>query len=175
MEEAWALFRIGPTEGFASRAAFDGTSFPVDRFDTFARSFVPRWLTTTALQTQVLLDVLERVGQAHVICHSQGGEVTFDAFQQAPDAFTSIIAVEPSGYPNDPMALTKTPVCLIMGDFLHIAPVWQARHADWLKLAEAPNCRLIGPDVLGPGNSHMLMQDTNADDVLSAALSVLGT
>ncbi|MEM9348949.1 MAG: alpha/beta fold hydrolase [Pseudomonadota bacterium] len=175
LEEAWTLFRFGPAEGFASRTTFSGQLFPAADFDAFARSFVPRWLSTTAMQTRVLLGVLERVGRAHVVCHSQGGEVTFDAFEQAPEVFASIIALEPSGYPSDPEALGATPVGFVMGDFLDIAPVWRARCADWLKLAQAPKCRSIGPEVLGPGNSHMLMHDTNSEAVLTEALSILGT
>ena len=99
MEEAWSLFRIGPPEGFAARTPFPGQQFPVSAFDTFARSFVPRWLTTTQLQAQALIAVLERTGPAIVICHSQGGEITFDALEEAPRLFASIIALEPSNIP----------------------------------------------------------------------------
>lgn len=175
MEEAWTLFRLGSAAGFAARTPFPHQRFPVAQFDVFARSFVPRWLGTTGPQTQVLLDLLARIGPAHVICHSQGGEVTFDAHARAPDAFASIIALEPSGNPSEPEALGYTPICLVSGDFLDIDPLWQARQRDWAALAEARTCHLIGSDELGPGNSHMLMQDANAENVLNAALQTMRT
>jgi len=175
MEEAWTLFRFGRAEDFANRSPFPHQRFPVARFEAFARSFVPRWLDTTGLQTQVLLDLLDRIGPAHVICHSQGGEVAFDALAREPDAFASIVALEPSGYPSDPDALGVTPICLVTGDYLDINPLWQARHRDWASLSTAPNCRLLGPDHFGPGNSHMLMQDHNSPQILSEALRMSGT
>ncbi|MEL6792590.1 MAG: hypothetical protein AAFP78_03995 [Pseudomonadota bacterium] len=170
MEEAWALFRLGPPDGFAARAAFAGQLFPIAALETFARSFVPRWLGTGGLQTQVLVDLLARTGPAHVICHSQGGEITFDAHAKAPDAFASIIALEPSGSPADIAQLGETPLCCVMGDFLDINDLWRARRAAWERLAEAPRGNLIGPRDLGSGNSHMLMQDANSELVFSTVL-----
>jgi len=175
MEEAWCLFRFGPADGFCTRAAFSGQKFPVTHLESFARSFVPRWLGTTGLQTQVLLDVLGRTGPAHVICHSQGGEITFDAHNKAPEAFSSIVALEPSGSPHDIAQLDSTPVCYVMGDFLDISPLWQGRRADWERLAAAPLGHLVNSTILGPGNSHMLMQDSNSAEVLSCILEWIET
>lgn len=170
MEEAWTLFRFGTTDGFAARRPFESQRFPVAYLEKFARSFVPRWLGTTPLHTQVLLSVLRRIGPAHVICHSQGGEVTFDAHGIAPDAFASITALEPSGSPETLELLDQTPFCCVVGDFLDINALWSARLTDWERLAVRAKGHLIGSKTIGPGNSHMLMQDSNSDQILAEVL-----
>ena len=172
LEEAWVLFRIGPREGFATRTPFDGQRFPVARFDAFAQSFVPRWLTTTALQTDALLAVLERTGPATVICHSQGGEIVFDAHARRADAFAAIIAVEPSGFPETAQELCGTPLTLVAGDYLDVGLHWRTRHAAWQALARDPAVKMIGADRIGPGNTHMLMADGNSEAVLDHVLDV---
>lgn len=171
LQEAWQLFRIGHKQGFETRSAFDGQRFPVAHFDTFARSFVPRWLGTTQLQTAALLAVLAKTGPAKVICHSQGGEVVFDAHNSAPDLFDSIIALEPSALPNGAAALGDTPLVLCVGDFLDVEDHWITRRQAWCDLVKAGrDLRLVGPETFGSGNSHMLMMDDNSKTVLDAVL-----
>ncbi|MEL6521988.1 MAG: alpha/beta fold hydrolase [Pseudomonadota bacterium] len=173
MEEAWHLFRIGPKDGFATRAAFAGQLFPVSALEQLARRFVPRWLSTSHLQTSALVATLKKTGPAMVICHSQGGEITFDAHALAPSLFQSIIALEPSGFPGDPAALRETPTRIIAGDHLDTDPNWQMRRAAWQNLARSETCSYIGTRELGPGNSHLLMMDRNSDAILNAALESL--
>jgi pimeloyl-ACP methyl ester carboxylesterase len=172
LEEAWTLFRIGAREGFSARQPFETQLFPFDHLEALARTFVPRWLSTTHLQTRALLAVLERTGPAVVICHSQGGEVAFDAHQKQPDAFESIIALEPSFLPEDPAAFARTDLTIVAGDHLQIDQQWIDRGIAWQNLVEATGGRYIDPTVLGPGNSHMLMMDKNSDLVLEAALAL---
>ncbi|KMW60284.1 putative exported protein precursor [Candidatus Rhodobacter oscarellae] len=170
LQEAWTLFRIGPRDGFASRTPFKGQRFPVDHFETLAQRFVPRWLTTTQLQTEALLAVLERTGPAIVICHSQGGEVTFDALASNSENIARVIALEPSGVPKTPEDLNGTPFTLAVGDFLDCDPFWEARLRAWSQFAGLVGARLLGPGEFGAGSCHLLMSDHNSDDVLSAVL-----
>ncbi len=170
MEEAWTLFRIGPREGFAARKPFDGQQFPVEQFDAFARWFVPRWLTTSGVQTDALLAVLDRTGPATVICHSQGAEIAFDAHRRNPSGFAALIALEPSGYPGDPAEMTGTPTRILAGDYLETDPAWITRRAAWRALATG-GVRFIEAPEIGTGNSHMLMCDRNAHDILDVALA----
>lgn len=172
MEEAWVLFRFGTREGFATRTPFEGQKFPIEHFDTFARSFAPRWLNTTPLHTAALIEVLRKTGRATVICHSQGGEVTFDAQALAPKLFHSIIALEPSGLPANVETLGDMPVTLIIGDYLDSATHWDVRLQRWTALANAQsNIGLIAEPALVAGRSHMLMMDGDNEILLSAALN----
>jgi pimeloyl-ACP methyl ester carboxylesterase len=170
LEEAWVLFRIGPRDGFATRTPFEGQRFPVTQFDAFARGFAPRWLSTTPLHVAALCEVLKRTGPAIVVCHSQGGEITFDAHQQAGHLMEHIIALEPSGYPQDVATLGKTKFTLCVGDYLDVNPQWRARRDAWGALvASNPDVRLIDSLEDGGCNSHMLMMDCNSDILFDAA------
>lgn len=167
MEEAWVLFRIGTKDGFVTRTPFEGQKFPAAHFDVFARSFAPRWLNTTPLHTAALLAVLRKTGPAIVICHSQGGEITFDAQIQEPELFERIIALEPSGFPQDMTKLGNMKLTLVAGDFLETASHWQLRSDSWASLSvNAANVVLIDKATLSPGHSHMLMMDKNNDEIL---------
>jgi len=172
MEEAWTLFRIGRREGFTSRTPFEGQQFPVAQFDSFARWFVPRWLTTSGVQTDALLAVLDRTGPATVICHSQGAEIAFDAHRRNPSGFAAIIALEPSGYPEDPTELHGTPTRILAGDYLEADQAWIARRAAWRALASGDSVAFIEAPDIGTGNSHMLMCDRNAHEILDLALAL---
>jgi pimeloyl-ACP methyl ester carboxylesterase len=172
LEEAWVLFRFGAATDFTTRAAFTGQRFPVETLEAFARSFVPRWLGTGPLQTRAFLEVLRRLGSATVICHSQGGEVVFDALSEASEAFHGIIALEPSALPPDRGSLKDLPMTLVAGDFLDIAPHWEERAAGWAQLSRStPTVNLLETKDVAPGHSHMLMMDRGCDDLFEAVIS----
>ncbi len=173
LEEAWSLFRIGPREGFATRTSYPGQRFPVAHFEAFARSFVPRWTTTTPLQVEALLAVLERTGPAIVVCHSQGGEIAFDALARAPSSFGKLIAVEPSCTPKNENELHGKSVCLIVGDYLDQDAFWEDRAKIWAELSNLRNVSLLGPNELGQGHSHILMSDRCSSRMVQTALDAL--
>ncbi|RVT82209.1 hydrolase [Rhodobacteraceae bacterium CCMM004] len=169
LEEAWSLFRIGPAEGFSARRPYPDSQFPVATLDALARRFVPRWLTTGALQAAALAAVLERLGQASVLCHSQGAETLFDAMELAPGRVAAIAAVEPSALPSAPPA---APLLIVAGDRLDIAEHWADRAAGWRAFAAAPGVRYLDTAAeVAAGGSHLLMMDGHSDDVLSAVLA----
>ena len=171
LEEAWVLFRIGTAEGFATRTPFDGQRFPVAHFGTFAQSFVPRWLGTTHLHVEALCAVLERTGPAIVVCHSQGGEITFDAHQRVGHLMEHIIALEPSGYPELVTQLQDTTLTICAGDNLEHDAQWQARDMAWRTLGSlGPKACYLASSEVGGGNSHMLMMDSNSAELFKFIL-----
>jgi len=176
LEEAWSLFRIGPPEGFASRKAFPDQAFPIEAFETFGRYLVPRWLSTTPLQSAALIALLERLGRSVVICHSQGGEITFDAAERRPDLIKAILAVEPSAIPRDLAAYRQILTVLMIGDHLDSDARWQGRLEHWqatiTALAdEGARCQLLDTAKdIRPGGSHMLMMDAHSESCLAAGL-----
>ena len=179
MEEAWSLFRIGPPDGFADRKAFPGQQFPVEDLERFSRTFTPRWLSTSPLQVSALVAVLERIGPALVITHSQGGEIGFDAHSSRPDLVAGMIAVEPSSVAADFAALAACPLVLMTGDFLDADEGVSARSALWRRFiadcedAGQPNHLLETRSAIAPGGSHMLMMDRHGAACLNAALETL--
>ena len=174
LEEAWVLFRIGTAEGFKTRTPFEGQRFPVAQFERFAQSFVPRWLGTTHLHVDALCAVLERTGPAIVVCHSQGGEITFDAQARAGHLMEHIIALEPSGFPDQAADFQDTALTLCAGDNLDQDPQWRSRNAAWAKLGSiSPRAKFLHSSDFGRGNSHMLMMDDNSEDIFGIVLEQL--
>lgn len=177
--EAWELFRIGPDgswQGSASTSATNPNSrFPTEAFDQFMKQSVPRW-TTTDDAVQAAYDTLARDhGPFVVLAHSQGCNFAFRMALAHPDKVRAIIAVEPSGFP-DPRrhALSRVahvPHLLVWGDGMAGSATWQ-RIRQGLNTyrgalsAAGVAVQEIDLPVMGiPGNSHMIMMDSNSDHV----------
>lgn len=170
MEEAWSLFRFGPPDGFAKRRAFPGQRFPVGHLETFARQFVPRWTSTTEAQVAALGLLLERLGEATLIAHSQGAAVAASAMSAAPGRVATLIALEPSGFMVPPSGCP--PVRIVTGDYLDCDALWRDLSRRWDALADSHLAIELVPLARGfPGTSHMMMMDEGAD----AILEVLGS
>jgi pimeloyl-ACP methyl ester carboxylesterase len=174
MEEAWSLFRFGPPEGFATRQPFDGQRFPIDHLETFARQFVPRWTSTTALQVKALSALLTRLGRARLIAHSQGAAVAASAMAAAPERVATLVAIEPSGFTPVAPGAACPPVHIVCGDFLGCDPLWQRLHASWRDLASTHEGVALVPLARAhPGTSHMPMMDRGSEALLEVIASLI--
>jgi pimeloyl-ACP methyl ester carboxylesterase len=179
-KEAWELFRIGPLDSYATdpakrKAHAEGTQFPVDAFDQFAKQGIPRWSTNDAA-TQAAYDALvQKVCPCVVIVHSQGGNFTFNAALKAPDKIKAVIAVEPSGAPDPAKlnlgALKGVPHLFIWGDYLDRQDLWKRITPNVDKYEAALRAqggivdRIDLPKAGMRGNSHMMMMDRNSDQI----------
>lgn len=167
-EQMWSLYRIG-AEG---RIPFQGQRFPVAAFDALLMQHVPRWFSTIPAAAEALVCVLERIGPAVLVSHSNGGIIALEAAWRRPDLIRGLVCVETSGFPEaPPPKLDGMPVLLILGDFLSEFPVWRglaaATHALcatlWQAGAQVTDWRLPAMGVTG--NSHMPMMDNNSEVV----------
>jgi pimeloyl-ACP methyl ester carboxylesterase len=179
LQEAWQLFRIGRPKDFSSRIPFVGQRFPVAAFDAFSRSFVPRWTTTTAAACAAFSAVVQCLGAAIVVCHSQGGQIAFGIDSSQIANVHAIMALEPSGFPANSNDWSQTPILLVYGDF-HGAPGSGPNLLEmgntWLQVsATIPRhvTKLWLPAEGVVGNSHMIMMDTNSEEVLKRTLNWL--
>lgn len=178
MGEGWGLFRIGEQSGWhpdpARRAAFPGTRFPVEHWNQFMKQAVPRW-TTTDRQIQSAYDTLvQTVCPCVVVAHSQGGNFAFTAALNAPDKVRAVIALEPSGTPGqtaDPARVKGVPHLVVWADHVADNPFWNRvrRNSEgWqgrIRASGGTADTLDLPAAGIGGNSHMLMMDTNSDEV----------
>src|SRR6185295_6704819 len=132
-------YKLNPAE----RVATPGQLFPVQSFEQFMKQGVPRWSTTAALA--------------------------------APDKVKALIAIEPTGAPKPEAAaggkLKGVPHLVVWGDFVAQSALWtrflptsqgyadalrkEGGVADWWEL----------PKLGVNGNTHMLMMDTNSDQI----------
>ena len=176
--DAWETFRIGAPGSYATdpaqRTPLPDTKFPVAAFDQFAKAFVPRWTTNDAATQRAYDALVQRVGDCVVMVHSQGGNFGFHAALAAPDRVKGVIAVEPSGAPPPGPALAAfagIPVLIVWGDFLDTHAVWRRQVPTSRRFADDVTARggsvewLHLPAKGLSGNSHMIMMDTNSDQV----------
>lgn len=176
LEDAWSLFRIGPPDGFATRRPFAGQKFPADRHEALARTFAPRWLSTGPQQAAAVKAVLDGVGDAILITHSQGAQPAYEAISQGARV-SHLVVVEPSAEPDETATLADTDITLVTGDYLDINDLWRERAAAWdsfetgLRATGRPLHRLASGTALPPGHSHLPMHDHGHDVVLTAILA----
>lgn len=177
-KEAWELFRIGPPDSYntdpSKRISTPGQKFPVASFDQFCKQSVPRWATNDG-PTQAAYDrLIQKVGSSVVMVHSQGGNFGFQTGLAAPDKVKAIVAIEPSGAPKPGPELEKLkniPILIVWGDFVEKHGLWRV-YAGNVK-AFADDLRARGGKVEWvelpkrgiSGNTHMLMMDTNSDQI----------
>ena len=177
-KEAWEAFRIGPDGSYATdpvaRKAHPGQRFPLAAFDIFAMQSVPRWVSNDAKTQAAYNALVAKVCPCVILVHSQGGNFGFNAALAAPDKVKALIAVEPSGAPPETAnlaALKDVPQLIVWGDFVAQSELWtkliqastnyhkalaaMGGKVDWVSL----------PDKGIQGNGHMLMMDTNSDQV----------
>jgi pimeloyl-ACP methyl ester carboxylesterase len=170
-QEAWSLFRFGRSEDFCNRTAFPGQRFPADHLDTFIMGHTPRWLTTGEAAVSTFEAVLQRIGPCCVIAHSQGGEVAFRAAARHPTLVPYLVALEPSGFSNDPSAFANRSVLVISGDYVDATPLWvsltERTEAFVAALNDAGASAALWslPKMGISGNSHMVMMDDNSAEI----------
>lgn len=178
MGEGWGLFRVGEQAGWnadpAQRRAYADSRFPVAAWNDFMRQSVPRWVTTDP-QIQAAYDALvQRICPCVVVVHSQGGNFGFNMALNAPDKVRAVIAIEPSGAPPqtaDAGRVRQIPHLVVWGDHMQGNAFWErvrtniTRWQDQIRTAGGTADTLDMPAEGVRGNSHMIMMDTNSDDV----------
>lgn len=162
-QECWTTFRIGPEEGYADRAGFPGSAFPVDALPALARQMAPRFTTTGELGVAALRAAVEEIGQCVLVGHSQGGGFAARVASALPGTVLATVLLEPHGLP----AQAAGPQLLVNGDNIErseitaqLAPLW-ARYA-----ATGPRVDVMDLPSLGVhGNTHAMMADRNSETV----------
>ena len=178
-QEAWELFRIGPPGSWHSQAeqrqAHADTRFPLAAFDQFMKQSTPRWSSTESA-TQAAYDELARLhGPFVLVAHSQGCNFAFAMALAQPEKVRAIVALEPSGFPQQPeqalAGLRGIPHLLVWGDHFQGHSLWGqlrpalAGYRDSLRRQGVVVDEWELPALGLTGNSHMLMMDTNSDEV----------
>ena len=173
-EEAWRLFRIGPATGYAPagqpRHPYPAQQFPVDAFDTFAKQFVPRWLTHGEMALDAYRQLLDLAGPCIVIGHSQGGGYATLLAQEYASTVRAVVALEPTGTPATAHDALP-PQLLVWGDHFAADDTWQRYRAQtdayWTALrAAGQHADVLDLPATGiAGNSHFCMLDRNSDQI----------
>jgi hypothetical protein len=180
---AWTVFRFGPSFG----QAFPDGQFPIEAVDELYKQMIPdlnallpadnpTWANLAALAKQL--------GGAVLMGHSESGFFPEQAALIEASGIRGMISIEqpcPDMTASQVATLAKIPTLMVFGD--HLGDVstgglvnWQTAHDSCLALvdkmtAAGGDAQMMHLPQLGiKGNSHMLMQDKNSDQIAALVI-----
>ncbi len=175
-EDAWTLFRFGPSFG----TAFSDEQFPVNAADEFGKQVIPdlNALLPALSPTYTNLAALgRRLKGAVLMGHSESGFFPEEAALIDPRGIKGLVSIEgsctrsfanqPPPTPQEIAKLATIPILVIFGDHIADSPFWPPLLSGCQQFVQAVNTAggdammLHLPDAGLFGNSHMLMQDKN--------------
>ena len=171
MQDAFSRHRLGEAWSADPAAVkqIPGNQFPVEAYENFARQFVPRWTDTDEATIAAYTALVDKVGPAVLLFHSQAGGFGFPIAQMQPGKVKAIVAVEPAvaGDAAQAARLKDIPILMLYGDFIARSPRWPKMRQLGVDFAAA--VRAVGgradvvdlPTLGIRGNSHMMMMDRN--------------
>jgi hypothetical protein len=181
-EIAWLLFRFGPSMG----KAFSDEQFPVEAFEEFGKQVIPdlngglpavnpTWTNLSGLAIKLKGAVL--------MGHSESGFFPEQAALINPADIKATITIEtgcPALTSEQISNLAKIPTLVVFGDHLTDVPsmptMWKERFDSCAKYVQQVNAAggdatmMHLPKYGQFGNSHMLMQDKNSNQVADLIL-----
>ncbi len=177
--EIWELFRFGPDGSYnadpAKRVAYPGVQFPIDQLDSLSKQMIPRWTTNDAPTQRDYDALIDKVCPCILIAHSQGGNFGYTALMHNPAKVKALVLLEPSGAPNpdtgDKADAAKSPELTVWGDNIQKSKFWpgfQKASANWRSAVQQAGGTFDWielPKIGITGNTHMMMQDKNSDQV----------
>ena len=171
MKDAWVGFRFG--KDYPN--AHPGTRFPVEAIDAYGKQLVPNMENTLKLGWDTaavdLAILLDRVGPAIVLVHSQAGGMGLGAVKLQPSKALAFINVEgncgPIASEDVERVFTKFPFLALWGDYSVGAygPVGDARRNGCIASVKAIQEKkglaefVLLADHGMPGHTHMMMMD----------------
>lgn len=189
--ELWEdTFRFGPAGSWHSepgrRRTYPSLRFPIEAFESFLASSVPRWGYNDELTQAAYGALVQRLDPGVIILtHSQGGNFGLTAALNAPGRVRAVISLEPSGAPDPSQAKAATlkdvPHLFVWGDNRGFNEFWtRSRPAGeaWCEALSHAGCDATVIDLpkLGVhGNSHALMADDNSDEIADLVLGWMRT
>lgn len=172
-EGAWINFRFGPSYG----TEFPNLRFPLKSLEQYTAQLVPNTESSLVGGTQNTIKdlglLLDKIGPAIIVVHSQSGVMGLNAVVQRPDLVKGLISVEggcdiPAGT-DVGKTFAKVPYLSFWGDNSIGAvgangdprrTTCQATVATFKKAGGKAQFLLL-PDLGIKGNSHMMMMDNN--------------
>ena len=150
-----------------------GSQFPVEAYENYMRQSVPRWLSTDDAIIKAYVALVDKVCPCVLLLHSQGGAFGFKVAEQRPDKVKAIVAIESAtaGTLANAPKLKDVPVLMVFGDYVDEHPRWSTfkkidmEYGNAIKAAGGKVDWINLPDIGIKGNSHMLMQDKNNDQI----------
>jgi hypothetical protein len=185
-ERAWTFFRVGPSYP----TPHPGTQFPIQALDQYFSQLVPNTESTLpgggGNTVKALAALLDRIGPAIVLVHSQSGAYGMDLVRNHASKVRAFINVEGNCVPATAEEIANTfakvPMLSVWGDFSEGAPGpnGDARRngcigtINALKAANGTAKFLLLPEAGQTGSSHMLMMDKNNLQIADMIIGWIG-
>ena len=161
-EAAWTGFRIGPKPG----VVHGGGQFPLESADQYFAQLTYNYRAVVEDQKIVdgLVALLDRIGPAVLLTHSQSGPFEWRTAAARPTFVKGIVAVEPIRVETfaDFKGLSRVPVLLVRGDFEEAsADAVPQQFVKRLTAAGGHRTFVRLPQAGIRGNSHMMKMERN--------------
>jgi pimeloyl-ACP methyl ester carboxylesterase len=185
-ERTYPNFRFGPKYPTPNA----GVQFPIDAQDQYFAQLVPNTETTLpgggANTVKALGALVDKIGPAIVVVHSQSGGYGLDLVRQHADKVRALIIVEGSCGPLSPddvkNSFSKTATLIVMGDYTQgssSANNDERRNmcnqsVDAINAAGGVAKFLDLPAAGLKGNTHMMMMDKNNLQIADLVIGWLG-
>jgi pimeloyl-ACP methyl ester carboxylesterase len=185
-DRAFSNFRIGPKYP----TPYPGGQFPVEAQDQYYAQLVPNTETTLpgggTNTVKALVALVDRIGPAMMIVHSQSGAYGLEVARQRPDKLRALIDVEGSCGPLSAddlkKSFSKVATMVVLGDNLSTSegPNAEDRRKLCGQSVDAINgaggvAKLLDLPAAGiKGNSHMMMMEKNNLQIADVIIGWLG-
>jgi len=185
-ERAWWFFRIGAKYP----EPFPGSQFPVEAFDHYTAQLVPNAEATLpdggANTVKALAALLDKIGPAVVLVHSQSGAYGMDLMRMRAARMLGFVNVEGSCAPVNTEEVAKifshVPMLSVWGDNSEGAPGPNGndrRNGCATTIAAVKDAGgtakfLLLPEAGLKGNSHMMMMDRNNLQIADLIIGWIG-
>jgi hypothetical protein len=184
-ERAWLNFRLGPSVG----VPFPGLQFPVEAMEHYTMQLVPNAETTLAgvgaNTVNALAALLDKIGPAVVLVHSQSGVYGLDLVRKRARLVRALVTVEggcDTFTAGDAASFRAVPTLSLWGD--NSVGAKETINGDKrrdgclaavnvIKSAGGRAALVLLPDLGIKGNSHMMMMDRNNLQVADVVLKWL--
>lgn len=173
IDRAWSNFRFGPTYP----KPFPNVQFPLEALEQYLAQLVPNSETTLAgggaNTVNALTALLDKIGPAVVMVHSQSGVYGLDVVRKRPNLVRALISVEGGCETVTPADIAspfvKVPFVSVWGDNSVGAAGANGdkrrngclQAVNMSRSGGGRSTFLLLPEAGIPGNSHMLMMDKN--------------
>lgn len=172
VNDIYSRFRIGNRDDSyasdpAQRSAYPNTQFPLDAFDQFAKQMVPRWTHTNQAMISAFDALLARLGSASIVCHSQAGPLALQLAASGSTKVQALVAIEPAGVPDADFTDYQVPTLIVLGDNIDTDRRWQLLREKIMTFSCAGTRATVLslPEIGVRGNSHVMMMDTNNQQI----------
>ncbi len=184
-ENTWINFRFG----LEDQQPVQEAKYPIGAVDEFSKQSVPFALFGLPDPNPNYLNLAElaaELQQTVLVSHSQSGRFPIEAALLNPEGVKAMVLLEPGGSGDDysdqqVSALATIPLLVVFGDNLEnetgiAGHSWKTYYDAWGRFVQRLDAAggkaqlLYLPDLGIRGNSHMLMQDTNNQQIADIIL-----